>query len=270
MTAEELIRVGQLEDALAALHQEIRGKPADARLRIFLFQLLSVLGRWEKALTQLNVLRDLDADGVMLAQIFTPAVQCEMLRADVFAGRRSPLIFGEPAEWIGLMAQANQLLAQGKIEAAAELRNQAFDAAPQTAGKINDRPFEWIADADSRLGPLLEIMLDGKYYWAPFSRIKSMAVEPPGDLRNLVWIPAHFVWTNGGTSSGLIPTRYPGSEAAGDSGFSMARKTEWRELAGDTYIGLGQRQFATDEGEYPLLDIKLVEFTTAPAQESAS
>ena len=31
--------------------------------------------------------------------------------------------------------------------------------------------FEWIADADSRLGPLLEVILEGKYYWAPFCRI---------------------------------------------------------------------------------------------------
>jgi type VI secretion system protein ImpE len=269
MTAEELIRAGRLEEALAALQQEIRSKPGDAKLRIFLFQLLSVLGKWEKALTQLNVLRDLDADGVLLSQIFTSALQCEMLRAEVFAGRRSPLIFGEPMEWIGLMVQANQLLAKGQVDAAVESRNQAFDAAPQTAGKINEHSFEWIADADSRLGPLLEIMLDGKYYWAPFSRIKSLAIEPPGDLRNLVWAPAHFVWTNGGEASGLIPTRYPGSETAGDSGFSLARKTEWREQAGETYIGLGQRLLATDEGEYPLLDIKRIEFSIAPAPESA-
>jgi type VI secretion system protein ImpE len=267
MTAEEFIRAGKTEDALAALQQEIRSKPGDAKLRIFLFQLLSVLGKWEKALTQLNVLRDLDADGVILAQIFTPAVQCEMLRAEVFSGHRSPLIFGEPMEWIGLMVKANQLLAQGQLEPAVELRNQAFDDAPLTAGKINDRPFEWIADADSRLGPLLEIMLDGKYYWAPFSRIKTLSIEPPGDLRNLVWSPAHFVWINGGEASGFIPTRYPGSESAGDSSFNLARKTEWRELAGETYIGLGQRLFATNEGEYPLLDVKQIEFSSAAAPE---
>ena len=63
-------------------------------------------GKWEKALTQLNVLADMDAESMLLAQIFRPVLDCETLRTEVFAGKRTPLIFGEPEEWIGWLVQA--------------------------------------------------------------------------------------------------------------------------------------------------------------------
>src|SRR5205085_9395303 len=97
---------------------------------------------------------------MLLAQIVRPVITCEMLRRDVFAGKRTPLIFGEPMEWVGLLVQANGLVAKGEFEPAAEARAKAFDAAPASSGKINDEPFEWIADADSRLGPVLEAFIE--------------------------------------------------------------------------------------------------------------
>ncbi len=55
MNAETLVKEGKLDEALAALKQEVRAKAGDARLRVFLFQLQSVMGAWEGAITQLNV-----------------------------------------------------------------------------------------------------------------------------------------------------------------------------------------------------------------------
>ena len=168
MNAQEYIKAGNLDEALAHAQEDVRKSPAEARPRVLLFQLFSVLGQWERAFTQLNVLADMDASCMLLAQVFRPVLQCEALREEVFAGKRGPLIFGEPMEWMGLLVQANQLVAQGQVAAASELRNRAFDAAPPTPGTINDQPFEWIADADSRLGPIVEAVIDGKYYWVPF------------------------------------------------------------------------------------------------------
>src|SRR4029077_7988699 len=131
-----------------------------------------VLGQWEKALNQLQVLSSLSAETMMLAQVFQPVLAFEMLRREVFAGKRTPLMFGKPMEWMGMLVQANELLAEGQVPAAAALREKAFEAAPATAGPRNGPPFEWIADADSRLGPILEAIVEGKYYWIPFCRIK--------------------------------------------------------------------------------------------------
>src|SRR5256885_16845159 len=144
MTSAELVHAGKLEEGLTALQTEIRNKPEDTPLRIFLFQLDCVLGRLDKALTQLQVIASLNADTMLLAQIFRPVIACEMLRREVFAGKRTPLIFGEPMEWMGSLMQANDLVARGKYEAAAESRGKAFDAAPASSGKINGESFEWI------------------------------------------------------------------------------------------------------------------------------
>ena len=260
------MKLGQLDEALAALQQEIRAKPEDGRLRIFLFQLLSILGRWDRALTQLNVLSELDASSMLLAKIFTSAVHCEAFRAEVFQGKRSPLIFGEPEEWIGLLVHANALAARGEFGASGASRERALEAAPAIPGAVNGQPFEWLADADSRLGPLLEVFLDGKYYWVPFARIRSVRIEPPTDLRNLVWTTANFVWSNGGAAPGFIPTRYPGTEACNDPELKLGRKTEWEEKEAGLYLGLGQRLLTTDSAEVPFLEVRNIEFTPVPAE----
>ncbi|MHC4750852.1 MAG: type VI secretion system accessory protein TagJ [Planctomycetota bacterium] len=259
MQTDELLRAGRLSEALAALEDEVRGNPTNAKLRIFLFQLLSVLGDWERALTQLNVAAELDSVNLLMAQVCRAALNCEALRTEIFAGKRSPLVFGEPAEWVGWLVQANQMIAEGKYQASQKLRERAFDTAPAITGSIDNQRFEWISDADSRLGPVLEAIVDGKYYWVPFTAIKRVQIDPPADLRDLVWLPANFTWVNGGETAGLIPTRYPDSETSEDSAIRLARKTEWIEQPGDVYLGLGQRTFATDEGEFSLLQVRKIE-----------
>jgi len=262
MSAQECLAAGRLDDALNELQNEIRARPEDPKLRIFLFQLHCALGNWPKALLQLQVIAGIDPDTALLAQIFQPVISCEALRPAVFDGKLTPLLFGEPLEWMGLLIKATEHLSRGEYAAAADLRQRAFEAAPATAGTLDGKPFEWIADADSRLGPLLELIMEGKYYWVPFCRIRRLALEAPSDLRDLVWMPAQFVWTNGGEASGHIPTRYAGTEGASDGALRLGRKTEWKELAGETFIGLGQRVFVTDEGEHPLLQCRVIDFAS--------
>jgi type VI secretion system protein ImpE len=265
MNAEECLRAEQLDEALKQLREAIKKAPTDAKLRIFLFQLLCVVGQWDKALTQLKVLGDMDAESMLLAQIFTPVLHCEAFRTEVFAGTRSPLIFGDPEEWVGLLVQANQLVASGNYAASRELRERAFELAPAVPGKINEHAFEWIADADSRLGPMLEVIMDGKYYWVPFSRIRSILIEPPNDLRDFVWTAANLTWTNGGNAHGFIPTRYAGSEKSAITKLQLAKRTDWDQKEGELYIGLGQRLLATNETEFPLLEVRKIELAPAPA-----
>lgn len=263
MTAKECLATGQPDQALLELQNEIRAHPEDPKLRIFLFQLHCVLGNWSKALTQLQVIAGIDPDTTLLAQIFQPVINCEALRRGVFEGKLTPLIFGEPLEWVGWLVKASEHIARNELAAAAELRNRAFEAAPATAGTLDGKAFAWIADADSRLGPMLELILEGKYYWVPFCRIRRIAMQPPSDLRDLVWAPAQFVWTNGGEASGHIPTRYAGTESRPEGDLRLSRSTDWKELAGETFLGSGQRVLATDEGEHPLLQCRLIDFAVA-------
>jgi type VI secretion system protein ImpE len=270
VSAQEALRSGRLDEALSQLQQEVRRQPADARLRVFLFQLLCVRGEWNRALTQLNVAGELDAGTLLMVQTYREALRCEVYRAQVFAGKRMPMSLGEPDPWFAPLVQSLTVAAEGRAEEAAKLRERAFEAAPAAPGALNGQPFEWLADGDARLGPCLEIIVSGRYYWVPFYRVRSIAMEAPSDLRDFVWTSAQLTWANGGEAVALIPTRYPGSEAADDPALKLARRTEWQEQSADTYFGLGQRAFITDAGETALLDVRRIDINAVDAVEPAA
>jgi type VI secretion system protein ImpE len=261
-TAEQCLREGDPAAALARLQEEVRARPQDAKLRVFLFQLLCVLGQWERALNQLAVSSELDAKALPMAQTYGEAVRCEAMRREVFAGRKAPLVFGQPEQWLALLIESLLVAGQGETDRSERLRLAAFDAAPASAGTINDQPFEWIADADSRIGPVLEAVINGRYYWVPFNRLRMITVEEPADLRDVVWMPAHLQFENGGDSVALLPTRYPGSEASSDGLVQLSRKTVWEEVTADHHRGLGQRVLATDAADVPLMDVRTVMLTS--------
>jgi len=272
MDAQLSLSQGKPEETLHQLQATVRSDPSNVKHRVFLFQLLAVMGQWDRALTQLNVAGELDASTLAMVQTYREALLCEGLRADVFAGKRSPVVFGKPEQWIALLLESLSLMADGQYAKSQDIRNQAFELAPATSGIIGDpsgpdsETFEWIADADARMGPVLEAIINGRYYWVPFHRIQSINIEVPEDVRDMVWMPAYFTWANGGETVGLIPTRYPGSEASEDKPIRLAQKTTWQELDDGVYQGMGQRMLATDVGEYPLMDLRLITLNSDAAE----
>jgi type VI secretion system protein ImpE len=268
-SAEDSVRSGDPAEALTRLQAQVRARPEDAKLRIFLFQLLCVLGQWERALNQLKVAATLDAAAIPMAQTYGEAVRCEAIRRDVFAGRKSPMVFGQPEQWLALLIESLLAGAAGDAARAEQLRQTAFDEADPSSGEINGQPFSWIADADSRLGPVLEAVINGRYYWVPFARLSQVTMEAPTDLRDVVWMPAQLLFENGGESVALVPTRYPGSETAGDGMLALARKTLWEEVSPDAHHGLGQRLLATDSGDVPLMDVRTLVINPAAAPAAA-
>lgn len=275
--AEQSLKQARLQEALTRLQDEIRGKPGSPTQRIFLFQLLALQGQWARAATQLEVLRDMDAQSASLVQTYSALLRCELLRTEVWAGGKTPLLFGEPFEWTVWLIEALKLDAANQPEQAKALRDRAFELAPASPGTLEHGkpgaagaseadapltkvPFAWAADADSRLGPVLEAVINGKYYWVPFARLRSLQIEAPADLRDFVWLPAVFELETGATVVGFIPSRYPGSESSADDLVRLARKTEWIEKGPDTFHGLGQRMVATDAGEFALLDVRGLRF----------
>jgi type VI secretion system protein ImpE len=252
----DALRSGDLVAAVDGAKQDVRKAPRDPRMRTFLFQLFCVTGEWDRALTQLQVVRDLDAQADAMVTTYQAAIRCEILREKVFRGQRSPTVFGDPGDWVPLLIEATRLLAAGEFAQAAELRDTAFDKAPTTAAILDETNAEWVADADPRLGPVIEAIIEGRYMWIPYDRIKVMRIEPPADLRDQVWMPAHFTWTNDGETVALIPTRYPGSAASTDPLIQLSRKTDWTEIDESWSIPIGQRMFTTDVGDTALMDLR--------------
>ncbi len=267
---EALLAAGDPVAALKALQQQVRSRPADAKLRIFLFQLLCVLDQWPRAHDQLKVCGELDAGTLAMVNTYGAALQCEAVRAAVFAGRNLPHVFGPPTAWVALLAQALQLESQGHDEQAATLRAQAFEQAPASPGQVDGQAFAWLADADSRLGPVLEVIINGRYGWLPLIHVRQLDIESVTDLRDLVWVPAHIQFINGGETVALMPSRYPGSGSSPDMNLQMARKTEWVAMGGEQYKGLGQRVLATDAGELGLLQVRQIVLDETTTEATAS
>ena len=80
ISAEELLHAGRVDESLSRVQEDVRRNAADPRTRVFLFQILCVLGQWKRALTQLDVLAAMGADHLLLARIFEPVVRAELVR----------------------------------------------------------------------------------------------------------------------------------------------------------------------------------------------
>ena len=242
-----------------------------------LFQLQAVRGQWEAARKQLHMVGELDPSEAVTVAGYGQLLAGMAQRERVFAGDRRPTILGEPPAWAAHQVEALRLAAAGEHEAAARLRDRAFELAPATPGQADGVAFEWLADADTRLGPVLEALVDGNYCWVPFERVRRIEVSEPSSLIDLVLTRADFTWDSGNTASGFVPTTYPavdgslGDGSSGDGGPAriearqrLARRTDWREQPGGAWWGHGQRLFATDAADLPLLQVRTIEFAGGP------
>ncbi len=265
--ARDLLQANDLAGALSALQDAVKANPADPKLRIFLFQLLCAMGDWKRAITQLKLCATMDEEALPMAQAYRECIRCEVFREKVFTGEREPLVFGEPNEWIALLIEALKALAAGRTDKAASLRDKAFEIAPATPGTMNGTRFEWIADADMRLGPVLEVVVNGRYFWMPFEAIAVIRIDEPTDLRDAIWTGASITLRNGGEVTAFIPTRYAGTTETGDGAAKLAKSTAWVDAGGETFVGVGQRLLATDTGDMALMDLRNLQFDLAEAAD---
>lgn len=246
---------------LQELQSQIKRDASSAKLRIHLFQLLCVMGKWKRALEQVQLCAQLDIKAMPMAQMYREAIRCEIYREDVFAGKRSPQVMGAPPGWVGPLLEALRHDAAGEGSAAADLRASAMDAAEPAACTVDGTACAWLADGDSRIGPVCEVIANGQYYWLPFESCSGIQIDPPADLRDLVWMPAQLMLPNEGRVPALIPTRYPGTattEADNADALRLSRATTWQGRDGECWVGLGQRIWISDVGEHPLLDTRAI------------
>ena len=259
MTAETLLQAGDPKAALQMLMEQVKKNPADAKLRIFLFQLMAINGQWKRAQNQLEIAGQMDSEAEPMVQAYRDVLNCELHRDAVFEGKSRPLIFGEPEDWVAALVEAQQAFARGEMDLFSELNAKAFEKAEARSGKINDEKFDWLADADQRFGPVFEFIFNGQYYWVPMSRVQKLHSDKPTDLRDLIWMPAEVTWTNGGKILVMIPARYPRIDGVSGLGL-LSRRTDWLAHTDDIAEGTGQRILASDQKDYSILQVRSIEF----------
>lgn len=248
-----------MEGARAALIEAVRVAPADERARMFLFQLFSVAGEWEKAAKQLETLAALSAEARMLSVVYGQAIAAEKVRAEIFAGRQTAeALAGGP--WLADLSEGIRAFAAGDAEAGSAARDAAFDAAPDTPGILDGVPFDWIADADGLFGPAFEAIVGGRYGLIAFDAVERISSEGPRDLRDTVWYPVEIGLRSGQSVAALLPVRYPGSETAEDRAERLGRATGWADAPWGQ-AGSGQHVWMLSGGEEQgLLSLRTLAF----------
>ena len=253
--ADELLASGDVAGARQQLIEEVRANPGSVGVRMFLFQMCALLGEWDRAKAQLETLAKLDPEARMLSVAYTQCIAGEAVRAQVFAGTEPATLLAKVA-WGESLSAALMARQSGSAEADA-LYAQVFEAAPTTSGTTDaGLRFEWIADADPRLGPVTEAIIAGRYGLMPFCALERLTVNAPVDLRDTVWIQAEFGLVQGARVAGFIPLRYPGSEATDDATMVRGTGTGWiADERGEH--PLGHRLFAFSDGsEVPVQELR--------------
>lgn len=253
-----------LQEQVAAAIAAARATPQALAPRMALFQLAAVTGDWARARSQLETLRMLDPDCAMLARVYGRLIDAEATRCEVFAGAAPPVAFGPPTPWLAMLADALRRETTGEVEAARRLRAAALDTVPARGGIIEGERFAWIMDADDRLGPVIEAVIDGQYRWLPFEHLQALRAEPPRALRDLVWQPATLTLVNGQDMPAFLPARYPGSARDASDAVRLGRETRWLDTPAGPR-GLGQRMLASDLGDHALLDLRSLRLEPAAA-----
>ena len=256
MDTKELIRAGKLSEARQSLIGSVKSSPGDSGLRVLLFQVLSLMGDWEKAERHIDIVaaQDVKAEAGVLS--YRNLLHAERIRQEVNQFERRPDFLPKTPPYAEKYFLALEQIRQGDLKTAEEIFDQLEEDRPRVSGTINGNPFVDVRETDSYLLFFIEAFVHERYVWIPFESIREMVLQTPKSLFDLIWIPAHITAWDGLTLNCFLPVVYPGSAFADDDRIKMGRMTDWHPLGAKFYRGMGQHVYLFGEEEVPLLEIR--------------
>lgn len=273
LTASDPPQTQRLSEApfseqIECISTRLRAQPTTASHRWALFQLMCITGEWTRAIQQLQTWAKLDPGQAETAQVYRDLIRAESWRKQVVEGRKRPGFVLEPPAGVEGLLNALRLAAGAQSELADDAREAALDAVPTVAVRMPQGTADWIVDSDSRFGPVCEVITAGHYRWVPFSDLTAWRVSPPTRLIDLVWTPCTLTLVDESIIHGFMPARYPGSET-GDDAVRLGRETVWQEHGRTGVTGLGQKTWATDQGDFSLFELANAEFGARITDDAA-
>jgi type VI secretion system protein ImpE len=239
----------------------VRREPGVSTHRWQLFQWLCVVGQWERAIQQLQACAQLDASRTPVVHAYRQLVRAELARAAVLAGRQEPgFVTDDESVWMRGLCLALGFAGQGHVASADAAREAALDLAPLVSGKGSGYLFSWIGDSDSRLGPVCEFIVAGRYRWISFDDIGAWCLAQPAVPVDLVWAPCTITMRAGPVLHGFMPARYPdlgtaASTQAEREALLMGRKTIWCDSGQTGVIASGAKTWTTSAGDFGLFEL---------------
>jgi type VI secretion system protein ImpE len=139
---------------------------------------------------------------------------------------------------------------------------------PDLSGEADGQEFESLRDSDDLVGPVLELIVQGKYTWLPLEQVARLEIDAPRQLRDLMWAPSRIALKDGTKGDVFIPALYTASMASPDEHVKLGRITDWKRVGERFSVAVGARQFAIDNQDKAMLQIRKIVFD--PTAERAS
>lgn len=268
--AKELFDAGNLQAAIDELTSEVKANPTDSKKRIFLFELLAFAGDWDRAERQVKVIANQSMEAGLGVQVYMNNIKAERDRSRLFSSGLRPNFITDPPAYIDLHLYAINRLREGNISEAREILDRAEEERPAFEGKLNGNSFSDFRDYNDLVGPVLEAIVQDKYTWIPFEQINRIEIDPPKQLRDLVWTPARIESADGSSGEIYILTLYEGSGSHSNDQVRLGRMTDWKEAGEGLYLASGLRLFLIDGEDRALLDVRSLEFDSTQIEGSFS
>jgi type VI secretion system protein ImpE len=264
MNASELFKAGKLQDAIDAQLKEVKAAPADHGKRLFLFELLAFAGDLDRARRQIDAINygELERDNAVLA--YRKLLDAEQARRRLFSDGQSPQFFAPPPDHVHQRLEAVNRLREGRPAEATEALARAAAATPAVSGQLNGKAFASLRDADDLFAGVLEVFLQGNYFWLPVEQIAGVTLKPPSYPRDLFWAPAQIEVRDGAAGEAFLPALYPGSHEHPDEQVRLGRSTDWKNVEGGPVLGVGLRTFLVDDDAHTLLEWRQLEIQSNP------
>jgi type VI secretion system protein ImpE len=101
----------------------------------------------------------------------------------------------------------------------------------------------------------------------PFEHIQRLEIQPPKELRDLIWTKAILELTTGTVAEVFLPVLYPNSYKHENELVRLGRMTDWKSLPNEIYVGYGLRTFLSDSKEKTLFEISSLTFDHSEKKE---
>lgn len=261
MDAKELIRSGKLTEARTQLVAEVKAAPGDFGRRTLLFQVLCLLGEWDKATLHLSTVAAQDVKSEVAAQAYRNLVQVEKQREEVFLSGRRPAFMPEMPPYAEAFLQVWDLVGEGRIEEAETAYTSIIEALPLLSGTLNSKPFAGFHDTHSFLAPFLEAFVHDRYVWLPISAVREITIAPPKTLFDTLWVSCHLTTWEGLAMNCFLPSLYPLSHRHEDDRVKLGRMTDWQSAGGFFVRAQGQHVFEVGDEDVNLLEIRELVFS---------
>jgi type VI secretion system protein ImpE len=254
-TPKELLDRGQLSQALAQLNQDVRARPADVSLRLFLFELLCFAGEFDRAGKQLEVVGHVSTEMQIGAGIYQHVLEAEKSRRAVFEQGALPCFLLPPPEYAAWHLEALTMIREGQPAKARTLLEKSLPLQPVVSGRASGRDFEEFEDSDPFLAPFLEVFAQDRYAWLPYEQIEKLEIRKPEQLRDMIWTRAKVQAKAGDLGEVFLPVLYPQTWAHPQDSVRLGRMTDWVPLGEGLVRGAGQRLFVVDGEERAMLEV---------------